>query len=248
MFTKVFVAWKKDYGEDTALEVCSVLRELGVEYVFDEPKDCDLAVIAGGDGTLLKYQSALECPMLGINPGKSVGYYMKMKRRGLRVKLRKVIGGKEGKDYFVTEYPRLEVEINRAPMAFLALNDVLVSATYTRRLLDSELKAKGKTTRERNTGILAYTFSGSHAYARSVGAKPFEDVKKIGVAAVAPYSGRLSRGEILLEGPVSVRCLSREGEVCIDGQDDQLCRLSEGDTVRVKKNGKPARIISFSGK
>ena len=153
-FSKVFIGWKKDYGENIALKVCSVLRDLGIEYVFDEPKGCDLAVMVGGDGTLLKFQSSLECPILGINPGKSVGYYMPINNVDFDKKLRKLIGGKEGKDYFVREYQRLETRVNKTLIPFLALNDVLVSPIYVRRILYSELVVNGKRTKECNSLIL----------------------------------------------------------------------------------------------
>jgi NAD kinase len=248
MFEKVFLAWKKDYGEQVALKVCSVLRKMGIEYVFDEPKGCDIAVMAGGDGTLLNWQSSIECPILGINPGKSVGYYMPANNVDFGKKLLKIIHGKEGKDYFFREYPRLETRINKTRVPFLALNDVLVSPIFVRRILYSDLLAKGKRTREVNSGIIVYTPSGSHAYAKSVGAKPLKDQKKLGVAAIAPYTGRLTRGEILSKGNVAVKCLSWEGEVCVDGQEDYVCRLKENDVVTVRKSKKPVKIIWFGRK
>ena len=246
MFTRVFLAWKKDYGEKIALSVCAILREHGVEYVFDEPNDCDLAIMAGGDGTLLKYQSALECPMFGINPGKSVGHYTTTGAKDFEGRLRKVLAGEEGRDYLLKKYDRLETAINKVPLPFMALNEVLVSPIYVRRILDSMLKVKAKETRERNSGILIYTPSGSNAYAKSAGAKPIKGEKRYGVAAIAPYAGRLKRGEIILsKGFVSVKCLNDEGDVCVDGQEDQVCKIKANDVVSVTLSKRPARIVRF---
>jgi NAD kinase len=246
MFSKVFIAWRKDYGEKIVLRVCELLRQRGIEYAFDEPQDCDLAIMVGGDGTLLKYQASLECPMLGINPGKSVGYYMSAKGSDFEKKLRKLLEGEEGKAYFVKEFTRLEASINQTPLPFLSLNEVLVSPIYVRRIFESTLSAKGRRSEERNSGILVYTASGSHAYARSAGAKTFDEGNKFGVTAIAPYSGRLKRGELMLaKGQVSIKCLNDEGDVCIDGQEEQVCRLKKGDSVTVKKSPKPAKIIFF---
>ena len=96
------------------------------------------------------------------------------------------------------EYPRLETRINKTLLPFLALNDVLVSPIYVRRIMYSELLVKGRKTKECNSGVIVYTPGGSHAYAKSVGAKPLRDSGKFGVAAIAPYTGRLIRGEITL--------------------------------------------------
>ena len=109
MFSKIFVAWKKGYGEKIALKVCEILSRYGVDYVFDEPGDCDLAVMIGGDGTMLRYQSPLGCAILGINPGRSVGYYMAANGKDFEKKLTKLIEGEEGKDYFIREFTRLAI-------------------------------------------------------------------------------------------------------------------------------------------
>ena len=246
MFTKAFVTWKKGYGEDIALKVCSILRDLDIQYGFYEPRGCDLAIMIGGDGTLLRNQSFLRCPIFGINPGRSIGFYMAAGRKDFEKGLRKILTGSEGRDYFVKKFLRLETSINGTEIPFLALNEVLVSPIYARRILDSELKIKRERTRESNSGILVYTPSGSHAYAKSAGAKPLKDEKRFGVVAIAPYSGRLKRGEITLsEGTVTVRCLNDEGEVCVDGQDHQVTRLVKGDVVKVRKSSSPAHIITF---
>jgi NAD kinase len=245
MFSKAFIAWKKDYGEKIALAVCEILRQHGVEYAFDEPKDCDLAITIGGDGTLLRYQSSLECPILGINPGKSVGFYLSANSKDFRKKLEKLLEGVEGKDYFIREYLRLETDINKVPTPFYALNEVLVSPIFVRRSFDSSLSAKGKTTVEKNSGILIFTSSGSNAYAKSVGATPLRDPKKFGIAAIAPYSGRLKRALVLEKGQVSIKCMNAEGEVCIDGREEQVCRLKLNDVVLVKKSARPVRIVLF---
>ena len=246
MFSKVFIAWKRDYGEKIALRVCAILREAGIEYAMDEPNDCDLAVTIGGDGTLFKFQSSLECPILGINPGDSVGFYLSAGAKDFERKLKTLLDGDEGEDYTIKEFPRLETSINKVTVPFLALNDVLISPVYVRRALEAELNAKGKRTKEISSGILVYTPSGSYAYAKAAGAKPMKTNHKFGVAAIAPYSGRLARGELILEkGQVAVRCLSGEGEVCIDGSEEQVCRLKYRDVVVVKKSARPAKIIFF---
>jgi NAD kinase len=141
---------------------------------------------------------------------------------------------------------RLETKINGVKIPYMGMNDVLVSPIYVRRILDSELRVKGRKSIERNSGILVYTPGGSHAYASSAGARPVKDGKRFGVAGIAPYSGRLKSGEITLrDGSVSVRCLNPEGEVCVDGQEYQVTKINEGDVVSVKKSGSPVRIIAF---
>jgi NAD kinase len=246
MFSKVFISWKRNYGEKIALRVCAILREAGIGYAMDEPKGCDLAVTVGGDGTLLKFQSSLECPILGINPGASVGFYLSANAKDFERKLRRLLDGEEGEDYYIKEFMRLETTINKVPVPFLALNEVLISPVYVRRAFVTELNAKGKRTKEINSGILVYTASGSHAYAKATGARPLREDGKFGIAAIAPYAGRLAKGELILEkGQASVKCLNNEGEVCVDGSEEQVCRLKAKDVVVVKKSARPAKIVWF---
>jgi NAD kinase len=249
MFSKIFVAWKKNYGEKIALSVCSILRSFDLDYTFDSPKNCDLAILVGGDGTVLKHQTSISCPIFGINPGKSVGFYMGANFKDFEKKLRKILAGKEGKDYFIFKFSRLKAEINKIPLPFHALNEILVSPIYTRRILNAELKIKGKISKERNSGIIIYTPSGSYAYANSAGAKILKDENKFGIVAIAPYEGTLKKGEIILDkGKIAIKCLNEEGEVCVDGQEEQVCKIKKDDIVSVYKSDEPAKIIMFHKK
>jgi NAD kinase len=246
MFSKVFINSKNAYGRDIKRSVERILDKLGIDHVYENLHDIDLAILIGGDGTLFGNQSFLSCPILGINPGHSVGFYMSANNRDFERKVRRTLLGKEGRDFFIRKFPRLETKINRTKIPYIGMNDVLVSPIYVRRILDSELRAKGRKSIERNSGILVYTPGGSHAYARSAGAKPIKDQKGFGVVGIAPYSGRLKKGEIkLLGGNVSIRCLNPEGEVCVDGQECQVTKIKKGDVITVGKSNSPARIVAF---
>lgn len=246
MFSKVFIAWKRNYGEKIVVNVCSILRGYDISYTFDSAKDCDLAILVGGDGTVLKYQSSLSCPIFGINPGASVGFYMSAKNNDYDKKLKKILTGKEGKDFYINEFPRLQAKINDNNIPFLSLNEVLISPIYTRRILNSELKIKGKTSKERNSGIIVYTPSGSYAYAKSAGGKIIKDKNKFGIVAIAPYQGKLKNGSIILDKEfVEIKCLNDEGEVCIDGQEEQVCKIRKLDVILIKKSEIPAKLIYF---
>lgn len=249
MFSKVFINSKNSYGRDIKRRVEKLLDRLGIDYVYENLHDVDLAILIGGDGTLFGNQSFLECPILGINPGHSVGFYMAADKKDFEDNIRRVLLGKEGKDFFIHNFMRLETRINQTKIPYIGMNDVLVSPIYVRRILDSELRVKGKKTNERNSGILVYTPGGSHAYAKSAGAKPLKDPKRLGVVGIATYCGRLKRGEITLSGGgVSIRCLNPEGEVCVDGQECQVTKIKEGDMVTVIKSKSPVRIIAFDRK
>ncbi|MBN2042575.1 MAG: NAD(+)/NADH kinase [Candidatus Aenigmarchaeota archaeon] len=246
MIKKIFVNCKEPYGHELKNQVKKIVKDLGIKYSERNTKDVGLAVLIGGDGTFLKYQWRFRCPVMGVNPGSSVGFYMTSGPKDFKRNLILAINGEEGKDYFIHEMTRLETSVNGKTVKPLALNDVLVSAIYTRRILDSEIRVNGKTTNERGSGILVYTPTGSNAFAHSAGAKRMKwNSIGFGVMETAPFTGRLKEGEILTDKEVTIRCLNREGELCIDGQEDQVRRLREKDIVSVRKSGSPARIVGF---
>ncbi len=245
---KILIRSKDGYGSGLKDEVSGYLRSHGHDVVYDLGESCDYAIVIGGDGTLLRDHSKISCPVLGINPGKSVGFYMAACDRDYKARLGALLGGKEGKSYFVSRIMRLEAEINGKRTGGLILNEILVSSVYVRRLFESKLSVSGKGTFERNSGIIVYTPSGSHAFAHSAGAgrMPLSS-KKYGVVAIAPYSGRLKAGHIeLAGGDVTIECSSPKGEVCIDGNEANLVELSSGDVVRVRKSGSPLLLVTFS--
>jgi NAD+ kinase len=239
---------KEGYGEGVKRDVIGILRESGAQVTERFEKGCDFAIVIGGDGTLLRDQPELECPVLGINPGGSVGFYMTASRKDYRKRVKALLSGNEGKDYFIHRLMRLEATVNGRRVPGLALNDALVAPTHLRWILESSLTVDGNGSRERNSGIIIYTPTGSNAFAHSAGAGKLEhDDKRMGVVAVAPYSGRLKGREILTRGgPVELRLTCDSGELSLDGSDDYLVRLKKGDTVIVKKSKRPLELVGFS--
>ncbi len=203
------------------------------------PKNSDFCVIIGGDGTLLYKQSIIRAPIIGIRTPGHAGHYLKASRGDFKEKIRRLVKG----GYFIRELPRLEALVNGKRIKARALNEALVSPIYSRRMLESEVTIGGRKSLERNSGIVAYTPSGSNAFARSLGARN----ERFGVIPIAPFSGRI-KGDMALGESLSVRILSSEAEICIDGQESQVRRLRRGDRVLVRRAREPARIVAFGRK
>jgi NAD+ kinase len=244
---KFIVKKKEGHHGELAGKVRSFIEENGAEWTGDITEDADFAIIIGGDGTLLRYNSRLKCPILGVNPGHSVGHYMRACADDFGEKILRLVKGREGKDYHVYRLVRLETEVNGKVMRATALNEVLVSPIYVRRALKTLLEAGGKKSSETNSGIIIYTPTGSTAFAHSAGARKIEyDRNVVGITALAPYSGRLKkRGFLIKSGTVRIECLSEEAEVSIDGSEQDLMRLGKGDRVTVSQSRCPVRLVGF---
>jgi NAD+ kinase len=238
---------KSGYGEKLREKAAGIIESNGAEWTTEIEKGCDFALVFGGDGTVMRDQSRLDCPVLGINPGRSIGYYLRADEGDMEEKITRLINGANGRHYHVFGLMRLEASVNGVPLQTLALNDVLISPIYVRRMLKANLDVCGGRSLERNSGIIVYTPTGSHAFAHSAGASRMRyDSGMMGVAGFAPYSGELKKKAMLLDrGPVKVECLSEEGEVCIDGSEVNLRKIHEGDVVTVRKSGSPFRLVGF---
>lgn len=226
----------RDLGIKRGVE--RLVKTLGCGLV-KTPKGADFCIIIGGDGSVLYEQSGIECPILGIRTPGHVGHYLKAGQGNFKGKIRMLV---KGRGCFIHKLPRLEALVNGRKIRALALNEALISPIYSRRMLETGVSLGGRKSLERNSGIVVHTPSGASGFARSLGGR-----KGFGLAPIAPFSGRIRRA-LALGKSVSVKILSREAELCLDGQEGQVWRLKRGDRILVRKAKKPARIVSFSRK
>ncbi len=146
----------------------TVAREAGVELVDDAAAsdDVDLAVVLGGDGTMLRALTRFlgtGVPVIGVNFGR-VGFLSSMPRKDLETGLARVLAG----EYEVVELPTLEVEHPEGTQK--AVNDVVVASASLGRMIELELAVGGEELgRQPCDGIICATPSGSTAYNLSNG-------------------------------------------------------------------------------
>lgn len=157
----------------------AVAQEHGVELVVsaeeaakhgvdasDDVPSADLAVVLGGDGTVLRALARFlgsGVPVIGVNFGR-VGFLSSMGRRDLETGLARVFTG----EYDVVELPTLELE--HPDGRTVAVNDVVVSSASLGRMIELELAVGGEELgRQPCDGIICSTPSGSTAYNLSNG-------------------------------------------------------------------------------
>jgi NAD+ kinase len=157
----------------------AVAAEHGVELLFppDEaekhgldaapnPVAVDIAVVLGGDGTVLRALTRFlgtGVPVVGVNFGR-VGFLSSMGRRDLEAGLSRVFSG----EYDVIELPTLEVDHPEG--SGRAVNDVVVASGSLGRMIELDLAVGGEELgRQPCDGIICSTPSGSTAYNLSNG-------------------------------------------------------------------------------
>jgi NAD+ kinase len=146
--------------------------------------DCDMAIILGGDGTLLRAEAKMnpEIPVFGINMG-TVGFLTDTEIQDTFTALDEILRG----DYYKEKRSRLVV--SHENNYYSAINEVVIMTNKPAKMLHFQIKVDGEIIDEvRADGLIVSTPSGSTAYAMSAGG-PIMDPKVGGfiIIPICPY-------------------------------------------------------------
>ena len=239
--------WLEERAEVVA-EIDS--REMNAQRAEELPK-LDLAIVLGGDGTVLAQARALAerpVPLLGVNFGK-VGFLAEFSMQELKEQWDLVASGKCPS----TRRMMLDVSVyaegatpggkrKATPMhEFLAVNDAVITAGPPFRMIDLELilgpETNLFTTRFTSDGVIISTPSGSTAYNLAAGGPIVSpQVDAVCITPLCPHS--LSFRPIIARADQETRIRlnhANEGTtLVIDGQ--QSVRMGDGQEVRVRQS------------
>jgi len=210
---------------------------------------CDLAVVIGGDGTMLGFAREMArhgIPLLGINQGR-LGFITDIPIERWRESLAPVLAG----DYEVEPRAMLEGAVWRdgeAIFSGLALNDVVVSRGATAGMVELKVEVGEQfVANMRADGLIVASPTGSTAYALSAGG-PLMHPSIAGwlIVPIAPHT--LSNRPIVLPdlGEVSLQIVAgRDASVNFDMQ--SLASLLHGDTITVRRSQHQVRFLHPKG-
>lgn len=132
---------------------------------------CSLAIVVGGDGTMLHAARALaefQVPLVGINLGR-LGFLADVLPREMETSIGRILAG----EYEEELRHMLEVRINGEEPdrdAYPALNDVVIHRWNSARIIELETYIEGVfVNAQRSDGIIVATPTGSTGYALSGG-------------------------------------------------------------------------------
>jgi len=170
---------------DAAARVRTVADRAGVRLV-DDPRDVDVAVALGGDGTILRTLARLlgtGVPVIGVNFGR-VGFLASIDPDVLEQELARVFAG----EFRVLDLPTLELHLNGD--RYVAVNDVVTTSSTLGRMVELAWAVGGE---ELGTvpcdGMICATPSGSTAYNLSNGGPVLvRGLDALAVTFIAPHS------------------------------------------------------------
>ena len=222
-------------------------REAGVELLLPEeerakhrafdgtadPGDADIAVVLGGDGTMLRALGRFlgsGVPVIGVNFG-SVGFLTSISPAGLDEGLARVFAG----DYRVVELATLDAEAATARR--IAVNDVAVTSSVPGRMVELAWAVGDEDLGSlRCDGVIAATPCGSTGYNLSNGGPVLVwGLDAMAVTFIAPHSLHarplvVPRGRELA---VTTRTRDVPASVLADGHEIAELRAGDGVVVRL---------------
>lgn len=217
---------------------------LGVDVPID---DVELAIVLGGDGTILRAAELVRdgtAPVLGINMG-HVGFLAEIERDDMDDAVRRVIA----RDYDVEERMALQVRVKDAADEVVyetwALNEASVEKASRERLLEVVIEVDGRPLSSFGCdGVVVSTPTGSTAYNFSAGGPVIWPT--VEAIAVVPLSAHALFAKPLVVGPehaVAIELLQRNmssGVLWCDGRRSH--DLPRGARVVVRRSDQPVRL------
>ena len=240
-------------SESSLQQLREFLRKRGCEVLEGETKagegKADLAIVIGGDGTMLAAARELvrhHVPLVGINQGR-LGFMTDIGLNDMQSGIGAILDGK----YSIEERSLLDAEITRAGKSMLrtiALNEAVIGKGSQGRLIEFELRVDDEFVyRLRADGIIVATPTGSTAYALSAqGPILHPSVPALTLVPLNPHT--------LSARPVSVsdRCLieivmvhSIDARAHFDGL--ALHDMAEGDHLILKRSADAVRFVHPPG-
>jgi NAD+ kinase len=249
-------------------EVAHFLVELGLEVSFERDtalatgvtgfdaltadelgRQCDLAVVLGGDGTMLGIGRELaryNMPLVGINQGR-LGFITDLPFGQYREVLAPMVGG----DYEEEHRSMLEGDVWRDGAKMfeaLSMNDVVVSRGASASMVELSVDVGDDFVANiRADGLIVASPTGSTAYALSAGG-PILHPGIAGWVVLPIASHTLSNRPIVLPDDVEVRIGIVSGkEVSVNFDMHNLANLMVGDQVRVRRSPFKVRFLHPRG-
>jgi NAD+ kinase len=241
----------EDHNRFASEQAAPQLALEGVKVLGDDVplKDVELAMVLGGDGTILKAAEIVrdaQTPLLGINLG-HVGFLAESERDGLTDAVRRVVE----RDYLVKERLALDVTVfvdGVEEFRTWALNEAAIEKGSRERMLEVVLEIDQRPLSSFGCdGIVVATPTGSTAYSFSAGGPVVWP--SVEALLVVPISAHALFAKPLVVSPksmIAVEVMARSagpGVLSCDGR--RNWELKPGSRVEVKRSPVPVRIARF---
>ena len=237
---------------------CQVLLDESAAAYFPQPpatvvdrqslaSRCNLAIVVGGDGTLLNAARSVvdpEVAVLGVNFGR-LGFLADVSPAEMCERLDEILSG----EFEEEQRTLLHASVIRNGSSVSesdALNDVVIHKWDIARMIELDTRIDGRFLNAlRADGLIVSTPTGSTGYALSGGGPIVEPaLPALVLVPVCPHT--LSNRPIVLSDRVTIEVLlhggdSNQAQITCDGQVN--FSLVSGDIIRIRRKSKTLRLI-----
>lgn len=237
------VAIEKDTASNTGLTQYPILDVKGIG------AHCDLALVVGGDGTMLgigRLLAKFGVPLIGINQGR-LGFITDIAFDDYQAVLAPMLRG----DFEEDRRWMMQAKVmrdGRCVFSAAAMNDVVVNRGATSGMVELRVEVDGRfVANQRADGLIIASPTGSTAYALSAGG-PLLHPSIAGwiLVPIAPHT--LSNRPIVLSdsGEIAIEIVAgRDASANFDMQ--SLASLMLGDRIIVKRSDYQMRFLHPKG-
>lgn len=260
----IFIKSADDVATAYFNELDRFLQDGGIRTVeFTEPEldsaalsldnPIDLAVVIGGDGTMLRVSRLLApsgIPVVGVNRGR-LGFLTEISASSMLHDIERILNG----DFFIQNRTMLSCQISQGSSIVdqtSALNDIVIGRGRIGRLIEFEIKINGKlVTHTRGDGLIISTPTGSTAYALAADGPIIDPaLEVITLVPICPHT--LSHRPLVVSGDsnIEVRLINPEiadVTVSVDGYTEYTIKNDERITItRSETNVKLVHLTDYS--
>jgi NAD+ kinase len=234
-----FVEYSKKLGREISAEIRILNSEVAT-------KDIELAMVLGGDGTILKAAEIVRdssVALMGVNLG-HVGFLAESERDELASSVAHAVA----KNYVIKERMTLNVDVivdSKKVFSTWALNEATVEKSARERMLEVVIEVEGSPLSSFGCdGIVVSTPTGSTAYAFSAGGPVvWPEVEAILMVPLSAHALFARPMVIKPSATIAVEVLRRSaghGILWCDGR--RSWELPPGARVEVSQSGTPVRL------
>lgn len=224
----------------------------GSDLEFVDTSECahriDLAIVLGGDGTLLtagRAMSTHQVPLIGINLGR-LGFLVDVSTQDTMLdQVADILAG----NAIAEERFLLSGEVwreNEMIHTATALNDVVLHNRQEVRMIEYSVSIDERiVSHDRADGLIVSTPTGSTAYALSSGGPILAPtLQAIAIVPICPHT--LSHRPLVISAERKINLIVDTQcpigtQVTFDGQNNQ--KLNPGDIIKIERAANPVRIL-----
>ncbi len=248
-FRRIALIGKSAGVEASVREMRAFLGKRGCEVVAEGETKADLAIVIGGDGSMLAAARELvrhRVPLVGVNLGR-VGFMTDIGHGDMETGIGAILEG----NYTIEERTLLDAEIRRGEgtvLRTIALNEAVVGKGSQGRLIEFELWLDGEFVYTlRADGMIVCTPTGSTAYALSAqGPILHPAVPALALVPLNPHTLSARPVSVADRCSIEIRLVrALDAQAYFDGV--AHADLAEGDRLLLKRSADVMRFVHPPG-